>query len=75
MNIVVDDRKINRYRKLTKYTHHSFNHLIGGFNILTIVIRVIEFDRSIESLHYSTSICILNQISIGIQLTEWFVCY
>ena len=25
MNIVDDDRKMNRYRKLTKNTHHSFN--------------------------------------------------
>ena len=48
MNIVDDDKIMNRYRKLTKYT--SFiQHLINGFNSLTIVIRVIEFDRSIDS--------------------------
>ena len=25
MNTVDDDKIMNRYRKLTKYTHHSFN--------------------------------------------------
>ena len=74
MNIVDDDRKMNRYRKLTKYT--SFiQHLIGGFNRLTIVIRVIEFDRSIDSLHNSTFVRILNQISMSIKLIECFVRY
>ena len=62
MNIVDDDNIMNRYRKPTKYT--SFiQHLIGGFNSLSIVIRVIEFDRSIDSLHNSTFVRILNQIS------------
>ena len=65
MNIVDYHRIMNPYRKLTKYTSFS-QHVIGGFNSLTIVIRVIEFDQLIGSLHYSTFVRILNQISISI---------
>lgn len=84
MNNVDDDTIIimmmNGYRKLTKYKpfNHSFNQSINELNSLSILISIIECEWWIDSLRYSTFICILNQLSfihwLIDWLSEWEVC-
>lgn len=71
---------MNGDRKLTKYTPfiHSFIQSFNGLNSLSILISIIECEWWIDSLRYSTFICILNQLSFIHWLidwvSEWVVC-
>ena len=68
---------MNGDRKLTKYTPfihsfiHSFNRSINGLKSLSILISIIECEWWIDSLRYSTFICILNQLSFIHWLIDW----
>lgn len=64
---------MNGDRKLTKYTPfiQSIIQSINGLNSLSILISIIECEWWIDSLRYSTFICILNQLSFIHWLIEW----
>ena len=80
MNNVDDDTIImimimNGDRKLTKYTPfiHSIIQSFNGLNSLSILISIIECEWWIDSLRYSTFICILNQLSLIHWLSDWVI--